>query len=234
MSLFQRRTVPNLEERDDDVLVSSVIAGNVKDFEKLMRRYNQRNFRLARAYMAQDSDAMDVVQEAYITAYTKLPQYIGPARFSAWLGSIVRNEALMRLRRNQNVHYMSNDALNEVVAGHAQFGQLSQTERVAGSHQLGELIEQCINRLPENFRVVFMMRGVEQLSVQETAELVGIPPETVKTRYHRARRLLQDQINRQIETEEIRAFEFAGNRCDQIVRNVIKRINELRGQYGIL
>lgn len=229
MPLFQRRTKENSVELDDDSLVSSVIAGNINDFEQLMRRYNQRNFRLARSYMTEDNDAMDVVQEAYVTAFTKLSQYTGPAKFSAWLGTIVRNEALMRLRRNQNIHFISNDALNEVRPADAQLNSLSQTERVAGSHQLGEIIEQSINRLPENFRVVFMMRGVEQLSVRETAELLGIQPETVKTRYHRARKLLQEQINRRIKTEEIRAFEFAGYRCDQIVRNVRERINELGG-----
>jgi RNA polymerase sigma-70 factor (ECF subfamily) len=224
MPLLNKEITECPYETDDDSLVASVLAGNLVDFEKIMRRYNQRNFRLARGYLKEDAEAMDVVQEAYISAYNHLDQYQGPAKLSAWLGTIVRNEALMRLRKKQNVHYMNHEELTEVSSVPPNHGTLSPTERSVGSRQLGQLIETCINQLPEDFRVVFMMRGVEQLSIQETSVLTGVQPETVKTRYHRARKIMQALINKQIESEEIRAFEFAGSRCDQIVLKVMLRI----------
>lgn len=225
MSLRQKNNSSCLGKTDDDSLVASVLAGNLVDFETIMRRYNQRNFRLARGYLREDAEAMDVVQEAYISAYNHLHQYQGPKKLSAWLGTIVRNEALMRLRKDQNVHYMSHDELTAISSPPPGYGVLSPTERSVGSHQLGQLIEACINQLPEEFRVVFMMRGVEQLSIKETSDLTGVQPETVKTRYHRARKILQELINKQIESEEIHAFEFDGNRCNQIVKQVLKRIS---------
>ena len=214
-------------QKYDDELVLQVLSGDLQAFEKIMRRNNQRSFRLARSFLTDDDEAMDVVQQAYVTAYTKLDQYRGPARLSAWLGQIVRNEALTRLRKARKVHYMDNEDVNTLAARDMEALSASSPEKVVANNQLRSLLEKSIDLLPEEFRVVFMMRGVEQLSTQETADLIGLNPATVKTRFHRARKMMQQHMNQQLKIEESHVFEFAGHRCDYIVETVISRIEKL-------
>ena len=217
-------TEVELNQQTDDQLVAAVLKGQIDAFEKIMRRYNQRNFRIARAYIREEDEAMDVVQEAYVLAYTQLKQYQRSNRFAGWLGRIVRNEALMRLRKHKKLTYLNNDMLVDVMDETLTHATVTQPENKMANQQLGAIIEECIDSLPEDFKIVFMMRGVEQLSILETAELLGIKPETIKTRFHRARQLLQQQITNRLDVKEYTAFEFAGHRCDAIVANVMKRL----------
>ena len=210
---FLRRT------DSDDALVTKTLNGDLRAFENIMRRYNQRNFRIARSYVRDDSAAMDVVQNAYIQVFTKLDQYKGPNRFSLWLARVVKNEALGYLRKDNVVVEFDSDVLEK-----RSIPQQQQPDLNAGRKEMQSIIESCIDQLPEKFRVVFMLRAVEQLSTLETAEMLGVKPETVKTRYHRAKNLLRAKLVRFIEPGEIRAFEFAGHRCNHIVASVLEKI----------
>lgn len=217
-----------VEKISDDDLVTLALKGQRTAFEAIMRRHNQRCFRIARSYLHQDADAMDVVQDAYVQIFTHLGQYKGANRLAAWIGQIVRNAALMRLRSNPRVTLMVVDDVDaRLDSTNADNRRLSSPETDTEASQLGQLIEQCVDLLPQDFREVFMLRGVEQLSVQETSELIGILPETVKTRYHRARKMMQKHIQNRVNVDELDAFSFAGHRCQRITRVVLTKLSDL-------
>ncbi len=223
-------TRPNAQEEpespSDDELVLRAISGEKHAFEQIMRRYNQRGFRIARGYLPRDEDAMDALQEAYIQAFTHLQQYAGNNKFSAWIGKIIRNEALMHLRRHKNVTYMSHETLDSFKSEKDEMHRpLTKPERRTESQEIRELIENAISLLSPEFRLVFILRGVEQLSIEETSEITGIEAATVKTRYHRARKLIQRHIQKQLDMEELEAFSFAGHRCDHVVHSVLNALS---------
>jgi RNA polymerase sigma-70 factor (ECF subfamily) len=203
----------------DAAVVARVLTGDSALFELLMRRYNRLLFRLARGIVRDDDEARDVVQAAYVRAYYHLDQFRGPAGFKAWLSRIAVNEALGRARREAA----------GVMAAEQQVLALPdlatiEPERAASSRDLLRILQAAIDRLPEEFRQVFMLRGVEQLSIAETAELLEIKPATVKTRFHRARRLLQESLNRKLDDVVRDTFPLGGERCDAIVGVVLARI----------
>ena len=183
-----------------------------------MRRYNRLLFRLARGIVRDDDEARDVVQAAYVRAYYHLDQFHGPAGFKAWLARIAINEALSRARRapapaDTEQHVLALPDLAELGPEHA-----------ASSRDLLRMLQAAIDRLPEEFRQVFMLRGVEQLSIAETAELLEIKPGTVKTRFYRARRMLQELLHRKLDDVVRDTFPLGGQRCDAIVGVVLARI----------
>jgi RNA polymerase sigma-70 factor (ECF subfamily) len=177
-------------------------------------------FRLARSIVQDDDEARDVVQAAYISAYYHLDQFRGPAGFRAWLSRIAINEACARTRRA--LAFADEEHALRVTGCDA-----AEPENAAIASEALRLLEIAIDRLPDQFRSVFMLRGVEQLSVSETAELLDIKPATVKTRFHRARRLLQQSLRRKLNSTAGAAFPFDGDRCNAIVATVLAKIHSM-------
>lgn len=207
---------------DDATVVAQVLAGDVAAFEALVRRHNRSVFRAARAILGSDHEAEDAMQEAYVSAFTHLRDFGGRSRFSTWLIRIAVFEALGRKRRAKRVTSFDDaDFLEEPMAN------TPSPEHAASDVELRGLLEQAVDRLPIGFRAVFMMRSVEELSVEETAEALGLPAETVRTRHHRARALLRDSLALAVENSARRAFDFHLSRCDRITANVLERIRRL-------
>jgi RNA polymerase sigma-70 factor, ECF subfamily len=202
----------------DEAIVARVMSGDSALFELLMRRYNRLLFRLARGILPDDDEARDVVQAAYVRAYYHLEQFRGPAGFKAWLARIAVNEALGRVRRAPTIV----DAEEHAVA----LPDLAEPgpENAASRGDLLRILQAAIDRLPEEFRQVFVLRGVEQLSIAETAEVLGIKPATVKTRFHRARHMLQQLLQRKLDDAARDTFPFGGQHCDAIVGTVLAQI----------
>jgi RNA polymerase sigma-70 factor (ECF subfamily) len=204
----------------DGAIVVRVLAGDSALFELIMRRYNRLLFRLARGIVREDDEARDVVQAAYVRAYYHLEQFRGPAGFKSWLARIAINEALGRARD-----------VPPIVDGDEQILALpdlaaTEPENAAAGRDLVRILQSAIDRLPVEFREVFMLRGVEQLSIAETAELLDIKPATVKTRFHRARRILQELLHRKLDDVARNTFPLGGHRCDGIVTAVLGRIRQ--------
>lgn len=210
----------------DDELVRRIRAGDAAAFELLMRRYNRRLFRIARSILRDPLEAEDAVQETYLRAYAGLGAFKGPLGFSAWICRIVSNEALGRLRQRTRVvsldEYRSAD--EPFTRNEALRTMQPNPERLAVSSELRRALEHAVDALPPEFAAVFMLRAVEGMSIAETSKSLGIRPETVKTRFHRARKLLRKQLAGRFEQIVPTAFEFAGERCDRIVATVLDRI----------
>lgn len=213
-------------EPSDRSVAQSIACGDRAAFETLMRRHNRALFRIARAILRDDAEAEDALQEAYLKAYTTIAGFRGDARLSTWLGRIVANEALMRLRRSAR----RSAILPMQPAGEGDLNLISDTamrqepEIAAQRAEMRKLIEAQIDALPEAYRPVFMLRAVEECSVEETAEILDIPAATVRSRFFRARSLLREALAREIDVACGDAFGFAGERCDRIVAAVMLRI----------
>jgi RNA polymerase sigma-70 factor, ECF subfamily len=202
----------------DAAIVARVLAGDSALFELVMRRYNRLLFRLARGILHDDDEARDVVQATYVRAYYHLEQFRGPAGFKGWLARIAVNEALGRVRRAATI--IDTDQPIAALSAVTEIGP----ETAASSRDLLRILQAAIDRLPEDFRQVFMLRGVEQLSIAETAELLAIKPATVKTRFHRARQMLQERLQRKLDDVVRDTFPLGGQRCDSIVATVLSQI----------
>ena len=206
---------------DYDV-VQSVLAGNKPLFELLMRRYNNRLFRIARGILRDDDEAMDIVQDSWIKIYTKLEQFRGPKGFGVWASVVARNISLMRLRKlsvSIQLESIDDKYLNEqksVLANEPLKGLAKQ--------QLDALIIAAVDDLPEKYRLVFILRAAENLSSKETSDTLGITVDAVKQRYSRAKKLMKNQLEMHMVEAELNLFEFAGHRCDEVVSEVLKRI----------
>lgn len=211
---------------DDASVVHRVLAGDPAAFALLMRRCNRRLYRLARAIVDNDAEAEDALQEAYLSAYRRLRQFRGDSSLITWLSRLVVNECLGRKRRSarrQNVIPMISspaDAEVEAVAS----DDLGSPDAVADRAQMRGILERRIDALPESFRAVFVLRSVEELSVEETAQCLGIPAETVRSRHFRAKALLREALAREVDIAERSLWEFAGARCDRIVAQVLARL----------
>ncbi len=208
----------------DDEVVRRVRDGETALYEILMRRYNQRVYRVARTILRNDAEAEDVMQEAYVRAYQHLHQFAGKAQFSTWLTKIAVHEALGRVRRNgrnedlesvteTRLHTMAN-----VTAG-------PNPERQTYDQELRMVLECSIDALPDIYRSVFVLRAVEGLSVAETAACLEVGDETVKTRFHRARAFLRKEVNRRAGIVASDVFPFHLSRCDRVVASVFRRID---------
>jgi RNA polymerase sigma factor (sigma-70 family) len=214
----------------DAELVDAAQQLDARAFEILMRRHNRRLFRAARSILHDADAAEDAVQEAYIRAFTHLSSYAPTGSFAAWLTRIAINEALMLKRR------LKRPALSlDEIDGRADGDQMHASWRVSdvlattdSSEQasIRQLLEQALDRLPQDFRIVFVLREVEQLSIAETADCLGLHATTVKTRLHRARAKLRAALTRRIRREQLQLFEFGGERCDRIVAAVLRRLSD--------
>jgi len=213
----------------DAEMLARIAAGDMAAFEMLMRRYNRPLYRTARSIVRNDADAEDVLQEAYLLIFRNLGKFRGEASLSTWLTRIVVNEAIARSRKNgrtaEIIRFASEPELDEAPAEALMRGQeTEQPEQAAERSQLRRLIEKRIDDLPEAFRIVFVLRALEELSVEETAACLNIPDATVRTRYFRAKGLLRESLSRDLDVLLEGAFSFDGARCDRIVAGVLSRL----------
>jgi RNA polymerase sigma-70 factor, ECF subfamily len=214
---------------DDSRLVARIARHDHAAFEALMRRHNGKLFRVARAILRDDAEAEDALQDAYLDAYRHIEDFRGGSQLATWLTRIVVNHALMRLRRQKRDRVV-------VPIGGQRSGDSDQPEMEVADRQsespsaatlrgeIRRVLERRIDELPVAFRTVFVMRDVEDMTVQETADCLSIPSATVRTRLFRARALLREALERDIDTATLDVFGFAGTRCDRIVAAVLERI----------
>jgi RNA polymerase sigma-70 factor, ECF subfamily len=209
-------SLPREDPASDEDLVRRILGGERPLFAVLMRRYNQRVFRAVRAILREDHEAEDVAQHAWVAAYFALQNFRGEARFSTWLTRIAVNEALSRLRK------AARSELALVDSGGLVMEQPSPEDSTYRS-EVGSILEEHIDDLPESLRVVFVLREVEELSTAETAASLEISEEAVRVRLHRARNQLQERLSRVLEASR-EAFRFELDRCDRIVLSVMDRL----------
>ena len=201
----------------DGELAQRVAGGDMRAFEALMRRHNRTLFRTSRAILRDDADAEEALQDGYLRAFRAIGTFRGESRLSTWLVRIVANEALMRLRKRRRGA--------EVVPLHgADMPAEDRPDFAAQRAQTRRLLEQKIDALPEAYRVIFILRALEEFSVEETAGALGIPEATVRTRFFRARRVLRDALSTEIDLALDEVFAFAGERCDRNVARVLARL----------
>ncbi len=215
----------NLAALDDAELVRRALERDADAFAAIMQRHNQRLYRIARSVLRNSTEAEDAVQEAYVAAFTHLATYRGESPLVGWLARIVMNEALGRLRRKPAASdFATLEAVPEAEIIQFPSAANEDPERTMAQRQILQLVENATDALPEVYRVVFVTRVIEGMSVEETADLLRIKPETVKTRLHRARQLLRDQLNKQIGPVLMDAFPFAGLRCERLTAGVLSRL----------
>ena len=215
----------------DAELARRVATGDEDAFRLLMRRYNQRLFRTARGILRDDGEAEDALQEGYLQIFRSIGSFRGDAKLSTWLVRIVANQAIERLRKTRraaSVISMDGEAGESVAAevGRMSAEQSAEPESKALRGEVRRLIEAQIDKLPDAFRVVFVLRALEEMSVEETAASLGIPEATVRTRFFRARGLLREGLSREVDVATDAAFSFAGERCDRIVERVMARLHD--------
>jgi RNA polymerase sigma-70 factor (ECF subfamily) len=218
MVLEEYGTIP------DNSVVTLVRRGETGLYELLMRRYNQRLFRVIRSVLTNDSEAEDVLQEAWVRAYEHLDQFEGRASFSTWVTRIAYHEALARTRKNRRWVPLEISG-GEIMAEADRRQTTSETpESQAIRGQLAQMLQAVVDALPETYRSVFVLREVEHLSTSETAECLGLSEEAVKTRLHRSRALLRRELEKCLGPAITEAYAFLGARCDRIVTKVLARI----------
>jgi RNA polymerase sigma-70 factor (ECF subfamily) len=208
------------EQASDTELVTRILQGDMRAMETLMRLHNRLLYRTARAILRDDAEAEDAVQEAYLRAYRALATFRGASKLSTWLVRIAANEALMRRRRNARAAMVKSIEDDPDAVERSPIDDSSGPESEAQRGEMRRLLEARIDALPEAYRAVFVLRALEDLTVEETADALGIPEATVRTRYFRARGLLRSHMAGDVDTALAGAFAFAGLRCDRIVREV--------------
>ena len=208
---------------DADV-VDLVRAGEIALYELLMRRYNQRLFRVIRSVVVSDEEAEDVLQEAWVRAYEHLDQFAGRASFATWVTRIAFYEALARSRKDKRWEPLQ-DREGAIVSAAERRQRTSETpETQAMRSQVGQILQSAVDALPNVYRSVFVLREVEQLNTSETAECLELSEEAVKTRLHRARALLRRQLESRLGAAMSEAYMFLGARCNRTVARVLERI----------
>ena len=211
----------------DTELVQRAIARDEVAIRSIMQANNRRLYRLARGILRNDSEAEDVVQETYVRALTHLQDFRGDSSLATWLSRIAMNEALGRLRRQRPGVELSSLPPGTLEAQIIQFPNSATSEdpeKTMAQREIQRVVEHAIDELPDNFRIVFITRVIEGMNVEETAEILGLKPETVKTRLHRARVMLRDNVEKKIGPVIMEAFPFAGRRCDRLTEAVLKRL----------
>src|SRR5213595_3650615 len=190
----------------------------------IMQSNNRRLYRLARGILRNDSEAEDVVQETYVRAFTHLQDFRGDSSLATWLGRIAINEALGRLRRQRLGVEWTSLPPGTLEAQVIQFPLSADPEKSMAQREIQRVVEHAIDELPDAFRIVFITRVIEGMNVEETAEILQLKPETVKTRLHRARTMLRDNVEKKIGPVVMEAFPFAGRRCERLTQAVLKRL----------
>ena len=215
----------------DKQVVDRVLAGEHGLYELLMRRYNQRVYRVVRSVLTDDMEAEDVLQEAWVRAYEHLEQFKGMASFSTWVTKIAFYEALARARKKARWTPLENPE-GEIMADAERHRSYAETpEAQAIRAEIGQVLEAAVDALPDTFRSVFVLRAVERLSTAETAECLGLSEEAVKTRFHRSRALLRRDLENHADLAITEAYSFMGARCDRAVARVLERLTrDSRGE----
>jgi RNA polymerase sigma-70 factor (ECF subfamily) len=209
----------------DADIIESVLQGDTASFELLMRRYNQRLFRVARSVVRNDNEAEEIVQEAYVRGYERLSQLENRNRFSAWISQIVFHESLASRRRNRRMVAMDlSDTHNPAQARLTVHHNVGED---AEARELGPVLTKAVDDLPDDLRTVFTLRLIEDLDTEETAACLDLTTANVKIRLHRARALLQERIDRQIGAQVRQLYQFGGERCNRIVAAVLVRIQNV-------
>jgi RNA polymerase sigma-70 factor (ECF subfamily) len=212
----------------DEEVVARVRAGDKPLYEVIMRRYNQRLFRIARAILRDDDEAEDVMQDAYVRAYGSLDQFAGRAKFSTWLSKIAVYEALSRLRkrtRTKDLPAPTDEAASRGIEGMKSPDPNPEVQLL--QLEAASLLESSIDALPDLYRSVFVLREMEDMSTAETADCLDLTEEVVKVRFLRARRMLRQELYKRAGATSSLAFQFLGARCDRVVRGVFDHLNRL-------
>lgn len=211
-----------VEAWSDERVVEQVLAGETALYEILMRRYNQRLYRVVRAILRNDDETEDVMQDAYVRAYQHLDQFAGRAAFSTWLTRIAVHEALARLRRRNRFLPLDGDGNGDEAQWEAV--DMADPEQNTAQSEVSGMLEEAILNLPEMYRTVVMLRDVEELSTAETAASLEISEENVKVRLHRGRALARRALLERVGSSARSAFPFMGMRCDRVVAGVFARL----------
>jgi RNA polymerase sigma-70 factor, ECF subfamily len=212
------------EPLKDEDIVTRVLAGETGMFEIIMRRHNQLLYRVARAILRNDGEAEDVMQDAYVRAYEHLGQFAGRAKFATWLTRIAVHEALARQHRG--IRYQELEPMSEQEGDPMdRFASLAPNpEQQASNSEVRRLLEEAVEKLPDAYRTIFILRDVEDMSTTDTADVLEITEDNVKVRLHRARALLRKNLYARAGMEGKDAFNFHAVRCDRVVKNVFERI----------
>ena len=223
---LRRKPTPTLQRIAERELIELARGGSAEAFGEIMRRNNRRLFRAARGIAGTDWEAEEVVQDAYVKAFWALGTFRQQAALGTWLMRIVINEAQGRLRvRRETVPL--NELDDDTMADIIQFpgaASSSDPERQAAVGEIRIRLEGAIDRLPPRFREVFILRQVEGLSIEETAQALSIAPETVKTRLHRAQTRLRQALQHELAPALSDTFPFEGDRCRQLTQVVLQRL----------
>ncbi|UCI16719.1 RNA polymerase sigma factor [Mesorhizobium sp. B2-1-8] len=222
MSYVRRDAIGLIAASDDLVSAQRAMARDGAAFRTIIKTHNQRLYRIARGVVRNDSEAEDVVQEAYVRAFAHLESFRGDASLGTWLSRIVINEALGRLRKRRRTVTMPDNPQAEIIR--FPLNPTDDPERTMAQRQILALVERATDTLPDLYRMVFVARVIEGLSIEETSELLGVRPETIKTRLHRARVLLRKALDDQIGPVLLDAFPFAGRRCERLTVAVMVRL----------
>lgn len=216
----------------EDELVARARNRDEAAVRTIIRQNNQRLFRIVRAIVKDDSEAEDIVHETYIRAFTGLGKFRGESSLGTWLTRIAINEAYGRLRRRRPAVDLDSIAAThvadaEIIPFPSWAAAQGDPERTMAQHEINQILERAIDALPEAFRIVLVARLVEEMSIEETASLLGLRPETVKTRLHRARARLRADLERQVGPMLTAAFPFAGRRCERMADAVVAHLRLL-------
>jgi RNA polymerase sigma-70 factor (ECF subfamily) len=218
LPVFEPAAVPTT--LSDGEVVERVLAGDTSLFEILMRRYNQRLFRVARGILADDAEAEDVMQEAWLRSFRELASFRGEALFSTWLTRIACHEALARARKRRRLVPITGAGTEPPEPPSATSGP----ERELENRELQAVLRQAVEVLPDPLRAVFCLREIEGLSTEQTADALGLTEENVRVRLHRAKRSLRQTLDQRIGREVRRLYLFDGPRCDRVVEAVFARL----------
>jgi RNA polymerase sigma-70 factor, ECF subfamily len=212
---------------DDAALAARALAGEGEAFRTIMRAHNRRLYRIARGVVRDDAEAEDVVQAAYVRAFTHLGSFRAEASLGTWLARIVMNEALGRLRTRRptvDLAALEGPRAEAQILQFPHAARAEDPERSMAQREILELVEEATDALPDIFRIVFVTRVIEGMNVEETAALLDLPPATVNTRLHRARKLVRERLEGRIGPVLMDAFPFAGRRCERTVAAVMARL----------
>jgi RNA polymerase sigma-70 factor (ECF subfamily) len=230
MATVKQSTLPAPRSLASDAgeaeLVAGAARGDAASIRAIMKRHNQRLYRMARSILREDSAAEDAVQNAYLNAFRAIGEFRGQSSLATWLTRIVINEALMQARSRKPT--LQSEGPDRALIGGEVIPFPAETivdpERAMAQSQIQRAVEHAIDELPEEFRTVLVARVLEEMSVEETAELLDLRVETVKTRLHRARRMLRLAVEKRIGPVVLDAFPFAGRRCERMTANVLARL----------
>jgi RNA polymerase sigma-70 factor (ECF subfamily) len=217
----------------DEEVVGRVLSGDVELYEIIMRRYNQRLYRVVISILRDAAETEDVMQDAYVRAYEHLSQFEGRAAFSTWLTRIAVHEALARARKRERIQQFDEDLSEGEISVNPASPALDPEQTICRA-ELSHMLEEAVLGLPEQYRTVLMMRDVEEMSISETAAALNLSEENVKVRLHRGRAMVRGDLFAQVGGTAKNAFPFLGSRCDRVVKRVFERLSSSKSAISPL